>query len=52
MVWFKYLKDNEMLGSTEPNTSYSYPLSKRIINKFTPKDTLPAGSWGSVVWDG
>jgi len=45
MVWFKYLKDNEMPGSTEPNTSYSYPLSKRIINKFTPKDTLPAGSW-------
>lgn len=45
MAWFKYLKDSETLGTATPNTSYSYPLSKRLINKFTPKDTLPVGSW-------
>lgn len=45
MAWLKYLKDSETPGTTTPNTSYSYPLCKRLINKFTPKDTLPVGSW-------
>lgn len=38
MAWFKYLK-------THTSTGYSYPYTKRDMDKFTPKDTIPAGMW-------
>lgn len=45
MVWFRYLKTSETLGTTSPNQNYSYPYLKRVIKKFTPKDTLSSGTW-------
>lgn len=45
MVWFRYLKSTQSLGISSPNENYSYPYLKRAIKKFTPKDTLPVGTW-------
>jgi len=38
MTWFKYFKQGE-------STTYSYPLIKRTINKFTPKDKILKDTW-------
>ena len=38
MAWFKYLK-------THTSTGYSYPYTKRDMDRFTPKDTIPEGMW-------
>jgi hypothetical protein len=38
MTWFKYFKQGE-------STNYSYPFIKRIINKFTPNDTISKNTW-------
>lgn len=45
MTWFKYLKSNEIISPSTQNTNYSYPLCKRQIYQFTPKDTLSINSW-------
>jgi len=45
MSWFKYLKSTENISSTSVNTNYSYPYCKRIIDTFTPRDTLSQDSW-------
>jgi hypothetical protein len=37
MAWFKYYKQN--------SSTVSYPYVKRTFSKFTPKDTLAAGTW-------
>ena len=38
MTWFKYFKQGE-------STTYSYPLIKRTINKFTPNDKILKDTW-------
>ena len=38
MTWFKYFKQGE-------STTYSYPLVKRTINKFTPNDKILKNTW-------
>jgi len=38
MTWFKYFKQGE-------STTYSYPLVKRTINKFTPNDKILKDTW-------
>jgi len=38
MTWFKYFKEGE-------STTYSYPLIKRTINKFTPNDKILKDTW-------
>ena len=38
MTWFKYFKQGE-------SSTYSYPLIKRTINKFTPNDKILKDTW-------
>ena len=45
MAWLKYLKENESISPSSVNSNYSYATCKRFMNTFTPRDTLPQGSW-------
>lgn len=52
MTWLKYFKENETVSSTVINENYSYPICKRFLDSFIPRDTLPKDSWLFASIDG